>query len=280
MTERPTRAVAREITIASPVDAVWRALTDADELTRWFPPRARVEPGVSGHLWRAWQSGEEIEERILRWEPNVHLQTVGLVGAWKDIVTDYHLTTTRGRTVLRVVSSGFGLDADWDMLYEAFGGGWDFELCGLRHYLEHHAGTPRLVVFARGSRALSAAESWRRLMSPGGWIGTQGLTSGPERQPYALQLADGRNLSGEVYVWQPPRQFAASVAELNNAYLRVDTRCLGEVGTPMIWLSTYGVPAETVRKIERDWQASLDVALAATDLPAAVASSPRTSVRS
>jgi len=279
MTDRPTRAVAREITIAAPVAAVWKALTDADELTRWFPPRARVEPGESGHLWRGWQSGEEIEERILRWEPNVHLQTVGLVGAWKDIVTDYHLTTTGGRTVLRVVSSGFGLDADWDMLYDAFGGGWDFELRGLRHYLEHHAGVPRLVVFARGSRALSAAESWRRLMAPGGWIGQSGLTSAAERTRYEVRLADGRRLSGEVYLWQPPSQFAASVAELNTAYLRVDTRCLGDTGTPLIWLSTYGVPAETVREIERDWQASLDAALATTDLPTAVASSAPPSAR-
>jgi uncharacterized protein (TIGR03435 family) len=31
-------------------------------------------------------------------------------------------------TTLRVVSSGFGADADWEALYDAFGGGWDFEL--------------------------------------------------------------------------------------------------------------------------------------------------------
>ena len=51
------------------------------------------------------------------------------------------------------------------MLYDAFGGGWDFELRGLRHYLEHHAGVPRLVVLARGPRAVPARESWR---SPSG----------------------------------------------------------------------------------------------------------------
>lgn len=279
MTDRPTRAVAREITISAPVEAVWKALTDAEELTRWFPPRARVEPGEAGHLWREWQSGEEIEERILRWEPNVHLRTVGLVGAWKDIVTDYQLTTSGGQTVLRVVSSGFGLEADWDTLYEAFGSGWDFELHGLRHYLERHAGLPRLIVFARGSRALSASESWQRLMSPGGWLGPEGLTSSAEGSSYDVRLGDGRRLSGEVYLWQPPRQFAASVVELNNAYLRVDTRCLGETGTPLIWLSTYGVPAEAVREIERDWQASLDAALAVAESTTALSSLPPSSAR-
>ena len=258
MTDRPTRAVTREITIAAPVDAVWRALTDAEELTRWFPPRARVEPGAGGTLWRGWQSGEEVEERIDRWEPNAHLRSVGRTGAWKNIVTDYHLTTSRGETILRVVSSGFGTDAEWDALFDAFGGGWDFELRGLRHYLEHHRGAPRLVALARGSRPATAAASWQRLIAPGGWMGARGLTSTSPGSPYEIQLSTGQRLSGDIFLWQPPRQFAANVLELNNAYLRVDTRCIGETGTPLIWLSTYGLPADQVRDLECAWQKSVD----------------------
>jgi uncharacterized protein YndB with AHSA1/START domain len=260
MTERPTRAVTREIAIAAPVDTVWKALTDAEELTRWFPRYARVEPGAGGRLWRAWQSGDEVEERIERWEPNAHLRTVGLTGGWKGIATDYYLTTRSGTTVLRVVSSGFGSDADWDALYDAFGGGWDFELRGLRHYLEHHAGVPRLIALARGSRASTANESWRRILAPGGWMGRRGLTELIQGARYSARLASGLHLSGIVHLWQPTHQFAATVDDLNNAYLRVDTRCIGEMGTPWIWLSTYGVDAQTVHDIERDWQASLDAA--------------------
>ena len=261
MTERQTRAVVREIAIAAPVDAVWRALTDAEELTRWFPPRARVEPGPGGKLWRAWQSGEEVEERIERWEPNTHLRSVGLTGVWKGIATDYHLTTAQGETVLRVVSSGFGAEAEWDALFDAFGGGWDFELRGLRHYLERHRGVPRLIALARGSRPATAVDSWQRVVAPGGWMGPLGLTSGALGAPYEVSLSTGQRISGHVLLWQPPRQFAASVAELNDAYMRVDTRCLGETGTPLIWLSAYGLAADRVRDIERDWQAALDLAL-------------------
>lgn len=104
MTERRRRALTREIPIAAPVDAVWKALTDAEEL-------------------------------IERWEPNVQLRTAGLTGAWKGIVTDYH-----------------------------------------------------------------------------------------------------------------------------DAYVRIDTRCVGDIGTPLIWLSTYGMPPQAVRDIEQAWQASLDAA--------------------
>ena len=257
-----TRAITREIRIAAPVDAVWKALTDAEELTRWFPPLARVEPGAGGRLWRGWQSGEEIEERIERWMPDEHLRTVGLTGAWRDITTDYHLTTVEGATVLRVVSFGFGTDADWDALYDAFGGGWDFELLGLRHYLEHHRGSRRSIALARGRRPLSAAESWRRLVGPGGWMGEQGLCDVAPGTRYAATTASGQAINGVVTLWQPPQQLAATVEPLNNAYLRVDSRCIGESGTPWIWLSLYGMPDAAAGQIQREWQGALDAALA------------------
>ena len=63
-------------------------------------------------------------------------------------------------------------------------------------------------------------------------------------------------------LWQPPRQLAATVDQLNNAYLRIDSRCIGENGAPWIWLSAYDMPDERLREIEREWQASLDAVLA------------------
>lgn len=33
---------------------VWRALTEAEELTRWFPLQARVTPGEGGEIWMSW----------------------------------------------------------------------------------------------------------------------------------------------------------------------------------------------------------------------------------
>jgi len=232
------------------------------ELTRWFPPVARVTPGEGGRLWRAWQSGEEVEERIDRWVPNEHLRSSGLTGVWRGITTDYHLTTEGGTTVLRVVSSGFGANADWDALYDAFGGGWEFELHGLRHYLEHHRGSPRSIVLARGRRAIGAEESWRRIVGPRGWLGERGLRDLAPGARYAATTLAGQTIGGHVVLWQPPRQLAATVDQINNAYLRIDSRCIGENGAPWIWLSVYGMPDERVREIEREWQTSLDAALA------------------
>jgi uncharacterized protein YndB with AHSA1/START domain len=45
------RRVEREIEINAVVEDVWKALTDANELARWFPLEARVTPGVGGKIF-------------------------------------------------------------------------------------------------------------------------------------------------------------------------------------------------------------------------------------
>ncbi|MGH9858845.1 MAG: SRPBCC family protein, partial [Candidatus Acidiferrales bacterium] len=49
---RQTRSVEETIEINAPVEAVWKALTDAEELTRWFPLKAGENP--DGTVWMAW----------------------------------------------------------------------------------------------------------------------------------------------------------------------------------------------------------------------------------
>ena len=59
----PLRHGAADFVHAS-LDAVWRALTEADELRRWFPVDARVSPGVGGSIWLSWGDGAEGEAPI------------------------------------------------------------------------------------------------------------------------------------------------------------------------------------------------------------------------
>lgn len=40
MSEHGLRSIETEILIDSPVEAVWKALAEAEELMRWFPPQA------------------------------------------------------------------------------------------------------------------------------------------------------------------------------------------------------------------------------------------------
>lgn len=51
-TTRRTFSMSLDVS-ATPED-VWRALTDAGELVRWFPLQARVTPGKGGTVFWGW----------------------------------------------------------------------------------------------------------------------------------------------------------------------------------------------------------------------------------
>ena len=71
-----TRSHDHEIEIDAPVEDVWRALTDSEELTRWYVEAARVEPGEGGSYWVSWGGGIEGRGRIDAWEPGSRLRLV------------------------------------------------------------------------------------------------------------------------------------------------------------------------------------------------------------
>jgi uncharacterized protein YndB with AHSA1/START domain len=248
------RAVERQIEIAAPAGAVWKALTDAEELIRWFPLEARITPGQGGSLWMRWDDTETVDDRIELWEPEHRLRHVGNAGPWARIATDYYLEGTGGHTVLRVVSSGFGAEDDPDEVMRGFGFGWDFELRGLRHYLERHVGVPRVVAWARARHTMGYEQAWARLTGPGGFFGAEGLAAGEPDGACAIATVTRDRLEGTVLLAQPPSQFAATIPGWNDALFRA--HLYG--GSAMLWLSTYGVPADRVRDLERRWQQAIE----------------------
>jgi uncharacterized protein YndB with AHSA1/START domain len=38
---------------ATPAE-IWKVISEGEELQRWFPLEARVEPGVGGKVWVSW----------------------------------------------------------------------------------------------------------------------------------------------------------------------------------------------------------------------------------
>jgi uncharacterized protein YndB with AHSA1/START domain len=160
-----TRAAEGHVVIDASAERVWRALTDARELERWFPLDARVEPGEGGTIWMSWRNEFAGDMKILVWDPPRHLRTAWSFheGDAPAQVTDYLIETQGGRTVMRAVTSGFPMDPSWDGWVEGTRRGWAFELRSLKHYLERHEGEPRHVVYVRRRLSLSVEAAWRRL---------------------------------------------------------------------------------------------------------------------
>jgi uncharacterized protein YndB with AHSA1/START domain len=230
------RRIERTLTIGAPVDAVWKALTDATELTRWFPLRASVSPGAGGLIHMEWDETYNADSTIEIWEPGRHLRVGFPHHPPVLLATDYYLESDKGRTVLRVVTSGFGEGTDWDDWYAGVGAGWDFELLGLKHYLEHHRGRDRAVATARRQLGVTRDEAWDRLTGPGGWLEQAGIT-------------------GDVLLRTPPTQVVMTVPRFNNAILRVEIEPLGNHA--IVWLATWGVAGDTVAGLNREWARTL-----------------------
>jgi len=255
-----TRLVERVLEINAPLDAVWKALADAEEIARWFAPEARVQPGAGGTIKWIWKDIAEWESRIEIWEPNRHLRAVYDWSPAPDksppqqLAMDFYLETRGGKTVLRLVHSGFGASADWDGEFDGVSRGWTSELCSLRHYLENHRGATRSVAWAKRDIAVTWEEAWKRMTGPQG-IAIQpppdGLRAGDR---YEASTATGDKLAGLVLLSGPPKDFVGTAAAFNNGLFRFSLEKVAGPPYAWVWLSAYRVPQAEVDAFARRWQ--------------------------
>ncbi len=255
-----------EIEVAASPDAVWKALTDAEELARWFPMAARVKPGVGGSIFLSWGPGCEGEAPITAWEPGRHFQwqekaiaADGSPEPERRLIIDWKLESRGGKTFVRLVNSGFLAAADWEDEY--FGStnyGWRFMLLNLRHYLEHHAGQNRQVAWPRKKIPLSREEAYRRLVSANGVFRAAAESSLRPGAHYALESSLGESYSGRVEFVHAPRGFCVTVESLNNALFWVTIEGAPGKHDVQLWLSAYGLPDEVVRSFEERWLKRLE----------------------
>jgi uncharacterized protein YndB with AHSA1/START domain len=235
-----TRSVKDRIEVEAPADVVWKALTDARELERWFPLEARGEPEEGGSVFLSWGNEFQGSSRILVWDPPFHLR-ITWGGDGGNVVTDYYLEPSDDRTLLRVVSSGFSTDPEWDDWVEGTRQGWRYELASLKHYLERHRGQDRRVVYLRRRVALSREEAWERLTGPGG--------------------VPGELLRGRVVEDDGPRQKVLVTEDPPDGLLRLSTEpCMGrsDLRDVTVWLPGWDVAAARSRELAERWRAELE----------------------
>lgn len=137
---KAVRSHETRIEIDAPIEDVWKALTEARKIERWFAPKMTVEAGAGGSVLANWGPGLGWKNVIDVWEPNRHLrltETRDHMGPCR-LVQDYYLEAEGGKTVLRLVHSGFGSSSDWDNEYEGTRGGWAVCFLRLKHGLEQH----------------------------------------------------------------------------------------------------------------------------------------------
>ena len=65
-TDTKRRSFSMSIDIDATPEEVWRALTDAGELMRWFPLQARVTPGKGGSVFWGGTSTGRGNHKLMR----------------------------------------------------------------------------------------------------------------------------------------------------------------------------------------------------------------------
>ena len=256
---------------ATPED-VWRALTDAEELIRWFPLEARVTPGLGGTMFWSWGDTGDWTTRIDAWEPGRLLRLVQNDARPYDVegrplpagqaeparlAMEFTLETHQGKTRLRLVHSGFGHGTAWDNEFEGISEGWQAELRSLRHYLRGFRGRDRNFGRAWLTTAMPRDAAWARLVGPDGFrLQPAGVREG---DGYEVTSPAGQRFTGLVELNLPGQTMLGTVRELGDGLFRLLT-WTDAVGRTGVWssLATFTGDAGEVREFAERTKAALD----------------------
>jgi uncharacterized protein YndB with AHSA1/START domain len=256
--DQNARSFEMEIDIDAPAEQVWRALTEAEELMRWFPIEAAVTPGRGGSVKWSWEGAWNWPLGIDDWEPERRLRLIDQSAHPYDadgrpiaddrtkaatVALDFTLEPRAGTTRLRLVHSGFGAGTSWDDELDGVSSGWQFELRSLRHYLEHHYGRRRYHGWATMTTPWSEDKVWRFLLDEPAVV-IEAPAPQPDR-PYVAHVRSVGRFSGTVLLDLAMREFAGTCAEVDNGIFRVGTyRAGGRTGVTF-WLATWSADRRT-----------------------------------
>jgi uncharacterized protein YndB with AHSA1/START domain len=135
------RGYAHRVDIRADVDAVWRALTEADYLMRWCSPEAQIAPRPGGLFRASVDRVTEFEARIDVFDPGRRLKLLYLPA--RDLprtdsvmVDDFILDPVPGGTIVRLLGSGFPAGGEWDTQYWRLRTSWQQALTRLKVFVE------------------------------------------------------------------------------------------------------------------------------------------------
>jgi len=261
MNDSRGRSIERELSLEASPAEVWRAITEAQELTKWFVPDLDARPGQGGEFRFRWGPEESMHATVEVWEEERHLRYVVRGPETADdapaarTVVDFFLETRAGKTVLRLVHSGFGTGEDWDDEYDSVRDGWSVFLTNLTEYLERHRGEDA-AYFIRILPAPGATATWRELVR-------EGLGLDPDRlpargEPVRIETADDAIVTGTVLVSSRDKYLLIRLDTLRGSILGFQIEKFQSRMNINFTLVTYGLDEDTVTTERAAWNRRLE----------------------
>lgn len=138
------RAVRKEIRIDASREAVWEAWAKPEEIARWFVDAAEGEMAPGETVTWIWERfGYRLPIEVYEAERGEYLAFGGRRPEGPPALQEVFVARDGGKTVLRLVNSGFLEGADWDEEIDGVDSGWELALATLARYLERYRGRDR-----------------------------------------------------------------------------------------------------------------------------------------
>ncbi len=250
-----TRSIECEFEIKATPEQVWQALSDADQICRWFAPYADSAPGPEGFVSLGWMEPDNMERMaVLTWdEPNRlvldwHAAPAGQTPI--PLPVQFELLQEGDVTRLKLVQNGFLSDESWDDEFESHSRGWATELRFLKYYLEHHFGKVRNIIKQRCS--IDPREDiLGRIVGPNGIFKTSGMPQIGDR--FEITLPDGESSSCELLYALGKTDFVFVCDALDGGIVRIALEYLASDPMLLVWAISWNLAEDKLIATAQPW---------------------------
>ncbi len=240
-----TQPVVIEITVAAPVETVWKYLREPDLIRNWHGWLTEGLDSEVDFIYRQ-HARETDTPYVLEVDRG---SEDGSEGSWVEGGDRFTLHESDAGTTVRITRGARGSGEMWDAWYDDITEGWTSFVEQLRFALEKHPGSERRTVFlnADGSGLPSVRE-------------TLGLSAVGVGEPFAADFGEGLDLSGQGW-FVAQHQVGVTADSLGPGLViaadKPDRN--GGLKGSMLIVTTYGQEghafARTVGQWEEWWQA-------------------------
>jgi uncharacterized protein YndB with AHSA1/START domain len=186
------RTIEHEIMVPGTPEQVWHAIATGQGITGWFVP-AKVEERAGGAFELDFGPGMGASTgQVTVWEPPTRFVHQGSGASGSPVAYEWQVEVRGGGTCLvRLVTSGFLTEADWQAEYDSTADGWKLFLNNLQLYLTHFPGQRCASMLVQRLTDDTPADAWRALTT------SLGLPDAPSVGQH-VSVSHGPPLAGRV----------------------------------------------------------------------------------
>jgi len=134
------RTIEKSILIRAQAEDIFFALTDTDELVKWFPEGATTDPELGGKYDFTWEKSKVWDHKRGIYTDIIPGTKVSFTWPVADLnqytIVTFYLHSEGGYTTVIFSHTGFGFSEEWKNQYCEYAELWSFFLENLRSYIE------------------------------------------------------------------------------------------------------------------------------------------------